>query len=125
MKRHTVSAERLLACVHAAVMSAQADAWRRRRDVLDGPALALPGDKPGAFDRARWMPSLAEVRIAFEGTTRLDGRVLGITPGRPWTWWFMRSRRRRIEVCCDARLGWAPRLYIDGISVDPTGKHPH
>jgi hypothetical protein len=124
MSRRPILATTLLARVRLAVESAQALALRRRSEALAGAPLPLPWLEGAATERARWIPRVVEVRIAFEGTTRGEGLTLQVIPGRPPFARLMPGRIRWIEVCCDAANDLVPRLYIDGRAVDATGPGP-
>jgi len=114
----------LLARVRSAVESAQALASRRRAEALAGPPLPLPWLEGATTERARWVPRVVGVRIAFEGTTRGDGPTLQVISGRPPFARLIPGRIRWIEVCCDASNDGVPRLYIDGRAVEATGPNP-
>jgi hypothetical protein len=110
MARRALPVLALLVRVQKAAMAVQVAASQRR--------LATIGGSKGC---AAWMPSVAELRLAFDGTSAGSGALLRITPGRPLFAWFMPSRVRAFEIHCDASDGWSPRLYIDGVPVDATG----
>jgi hypothetical protein len=110
MTRRAVPVATLLARAKATAISVQAASLQRREAVLDE-----------ATGHAAWMPLLAELCLAFDGTSRGGGAMLQITPGRPFFAWLMPSRVHRFEIVCDASDGWSPRLYIDGVAADATG----
>jgi hypothetical protein len=125
MARRELHATAWLERINAVMVAAQAAASRARCTAMEGSPLASPSDAITGLERVPWVPWLARLHIAFEGTIRGEGRHLRIKPGRPWLAWLRRERIRRIEVCCDARRDGAPRLLIDGVVVDPNGVHPH
>jgi hypothetical protein len=125
MARRELHAAAWLERINAAMVAAQAAVWRARCAAMEGSPLASPADAIAGLERARWVPWLTRLHVAFEGTIRGEGRQLRIKPGRPWLAWLRRERIRRIEVCCDTRWDGVPRLLIDGVVVDPNGVHPH
>lgn len=124
MARKAFLATTLLARVQAALAIAQKRALLRRAEVLDGPAMPLSCLDGATVERAHWLPRLHEVQITFEGTVRGEGAALQLIPGRPLFARLMPWRIRQIAVCCDVAEDEVPRLYIDGLAVDPTGTRP-
>lgn len=110
MARRPVLISALLSRARDAAIAAQAASSRRRNAVLDVP-----------MDRVAWMPLLAELSLAFEGTLGGAGKMLQVTPGRPLFARLAPSRVHRFDIFCNASDGWSPRLYIDGVPVDTTG----